>query len=84
MAPRYLAIVLRSAAITVAQAMVHGSLAIAKRPCLLTCVAHRLDRLGSPRLFFCDCVCYNWNSAGAMTYAPYAEVPGSQDDHTRK
>ncbi len=53
MAPRYLAIVVRSTAITVAQAMVHGSLAVAKYLCLLTCVAHRLDCLGSPRLFSC-------------------------------
>ncbi len=62
MAHRYLVpvIVLRSAAITVAQAMVYGSLAVAKHPCLFTCVAHRLDHLGSPRLLFlADCVRYN-------------------------
>ncbi len=80
MAPRYLAIVLRSAAITVAQAMVHGSLAVAKHSCLLTCVAHRLDCLGLPRLFFWQTVC----ATTTIALAPYLEVPGSQSDHTRK
>ncbi len=80
MASRYLAIVLRSAAITVAQVMVYGSLAVAKHPCLLTCVAHWLDRLGSPRLFFLQIVC----AITTIAPAPYMEVPGSQDDHTRK
>ncbi len=56
---------------------VRSSVAIAKHTCLLTSVAHQLDRLGSPRFFHADWV-YR------IAPAPYAELTGSQDNHTWK